>query len=102
MDPDYQPREEVEKVSAPTFTKNIRSTINSQQVESLINLFRQNTADNKELQTSFLAELDKIMDKAGIGGKTDNSNFRTRLGSLSPKDYQYLYNWLVELEENNK
>ncbi|CAG8669394.1 7084_t:CDS:2, partial [Cetraspora pellucida] len=66
-DPDYQERieEKVEVVkTAP------KPTIASQQVESLINLFRTKTADNKERQTKFLEELDKILEKKGIKEKT--------------------------------
>ena len=69
-----------------------KPTITSQQVESLINLFRSKTADNKERQSEFLEELDKIMVKRGIKEKTTNLNFRERLNSLLPMDYQHLYN----------
>ncbi|CAG8702948.1 10315_t:CDS:2, partial [Cetraspora pellucida] len=60
MDPDYSPREEKREEA----TK-LPPRINSQQVESLINLFRSKTMDNKERQTKFLEELDKVMEKRG-------------------------------------
>ncbi|CAG8565695.1 31442_t:CDS:2, partial [Racocetra persica] len=56
-----------------------RQTITTQQVESLINLFRSKTADNKERQTRFLEELDKVLEKKGIKEKTTSGNFRERL-----------------------
>jgi ERF superfamily protein len=101
MDPDYLPREEETKKvkESDLFSKPPRQTITNQQVDSLINLFRKNTSDNKERQTSFLEELDKIMTKAGISGKTDSRNFRERLSLLTPLDYQHLYNWLLKLED---
>ncbi|CAG8807572.1 8901_t:CDS:2, partial [Dentiscutata erythropus] len=85
-DPDYSPGEEKreEATKLPP-----RQTITTQQVESLINLFRQKTADNKERQTKFLEELDKILEKKGIKEKTTSGNFRERLNSLTPLDYQH-------------
>ncbi|CAG8744713.1 13444_t:CDS:2, partial [Cetraspora pellucida] len=70
-----------------------KPTITPQQVESLINLFRSKTADNKERQTKFLEELDKIMEKKGIKEKTTSGNFRERLSEIEK------YNKLRVLEE---
>ncbi|KLL05227.1 MAG: single-stranded DNA-binding protein [Mycoplasmataceae bacterium RV_VA103A] len=94
-DPDYSPREEKreEATRLPP-----RQTITSQQVESLINLFRSKTADNKERQTKFLEELDKLLEKRGVKEKTTSGNFRERLSGLLPVDYQWLYNWLLDLK----
>ncbi|KLL03393.1 MAG: Erf family protein [Mycoplasmataceae bacterium RV_VA103A] len=75
-----------------------KPTITTQQVESLINLFRTKTADNKERQTAFLNELDKVLEKRGVKGKTTSGNFRERLSGLWPVDYQWLYNWLLKNE----
>ncbi|CAG8507511.1 8229_t:CDS:2 [Cetraspora pellucida] len=68
-----------------------KQTISSQQVETLINLFRTKTADNKERQTAFLNELDKILEKKGIKEKITSGNFRERLqGNISPLTKQVL------------
>ncbi|CAG8558554.1 18907_t:CDS:2, partial [Racocetra persica] len=94
LDPDAfdgRPVGEKEEAKLPP-----KQTINSQQVESLINLFRSKTADNKERQTKFLEELDKILEKRGVKEKTTSFNFRERLQGLWPVDYQYLYNWLLK------
>ncbi|CAG8441179.1 9184_t:CDS:2 [Cetraspora pellucida] len=53
-DPDYSPREGEKREEATKLPP--RQTITSQQVESLINLFRTKTADNKERQTKALTE----------------------------------------------
>jgi hypothetical protein len=74
------------------------SALTTQNVNDLINLFRNKTTDNKELQTKFLTELDQLLAKQGITDTTSSSNFRSRLATLAPMDYQYLYNWLVRLE----
>jgi hypothetical protein len=75
------------------------STINLAQLEALVKLFRQKTSDDKERQTNFLTELDQKLAKRGIEGTTNAGNFRVRLTTLTPIDYQYLYNWLVGLED---
>lgn len=98
LDPDAfdsSPREK-EEVKATNLPP--RQTISTQHLESLLNLFRTKTADNKERQSSFLTELDKILEKAGVKGRTENSNFRSRLASLTPIDYQTLYNWLLDIK----
>jgi len=61
-----------------------------QQLEDLIKLFRQKTSEQKEKQTKFLTELDQLLVKRGIEGNTNAGNFRTRLATLTPIDYQYL------------
>lgn len=73
-------------------------TISLKAVESLINLFRQKTSDNKELQIKFLGELDQQLAKRGIEGNTNAGNFRARLATLTPLDYQYLCDWLLKLD----
>ncbi|CAG8664692.1 10999_t:CDS:2 [Cetraspora pellucida] len=89
LDPDAfdgRPVGEKEEAKLPP-----KQTITSQQVESLINLFRSKTADNKERQTKFLEELDKILEKRGIKEKTTSGNFRERLsGNISPLTKQVL------------
>ncbi|CAG8814242.1 5224_t:CDS:1 [Racocetra persica] len=87
LDPDAFDGSGVESTKLPP-----KQTISSQQVESLINLFRTKTADNKERQTAFLNELDKVLEKRGIKEKTTSGNFRERLSGLMPVDYQILYN----------
>jgi hypothetical protein len=73
--------------------------INSDLVDDLIRLFRQKTTGDKEKQTFFLTELDKQLTKQGVEGTTDPSNFRIRLTCLTPINYQWLYNWLLKIEE---
>jgi hypothetical protein len=68
------------------------STISIKQVEDLVKLFQQKTSNNKERQTNFLTELDQKLTKRGIEGTTNAGNFRVRLATLTPIDYQYLYN----------
>jgi hypothetical protein len=75
------------------------NTISIKEVESLINLFRQKTADSKERQTNFLTELDQQLAKREIAGTTNAGNFRARLAILTPVDYQYLCDWLLKLED---
>ena len=76
------------------------NTISMAQLEALVKLFRQKTSDDKERQTNFITELDQKLAKRGIEGTTNAGNFRTRLATLTPIDYQHLYNWLLKLEEN--
>jgi hypothetical protein len=109
-DPDYKSGKEEKKTNeekSPLSPQNLdqsltelqiqTNTISMKQVESLINLFRQKTSDNKELQIKFLGELDQQLAKRGIEGNTNAGNFRARLATLTPLDYQYLSNWLVKL-----
>lgn len=112
-DPDYRQREEEKKEiresnsslfpqkldQSLTELQNQTNTISMQQLEDLINLFRKKTGGNKEIQSNFLTELDQQLAKRKIEGTTNNGNFRLRLSSLTPLDYQYLYNWLVKLED---
>jgi hypothetical protein len=37
--------------------------------------------------------------KKGIEGTTNAGNFKMRLSSLTPMDYQWLYNWLLKIEK---
>ena len=103
-DPDYRQREEKEKNIEQTLTElaqeaNDPSTISIQQVESLIDLLRQKSKGDKEIQSKFVVELDQLLAKKGIEGTTNAGNFKMRLSSLTPMDYQWLYNWLLKIEK---
>src|SRR3954466_1035631 len=98
-DPDYREGNNKKQKDAEELTptqqksqvdqvKQRENAIEKHQVESLISLFRQKTADNKERQTNFCKELDQLLIKQGIEGTTTSINFRTRLSLLSPNDYQ--------------
>jgi hypothetical protein len=92
-DPDYRQREEKEKNIEQTLTElaqeaNDPSTISIQQVESLIDLLRQKSKGDKEIQSKFVVELDQLLAKKGIEGTTNAGNFKMRLSSLTPMDYQ--------------
>jgi hypothetical protein len=103
-DPDYRQHEEEQKEQkkATSISDNIdkplaeladhTNTISMQQANELIKLFKQKVNGNKERQTNFLAELDQQLAKRKIEGTTDAGNFRSRLTTLIPADYQYLYN----------
>jgi hypothetical protein len=110
-DPDYGKAEEEKKEaksSSPsqnmeqslTELTSQTNTVSIKQVDDLIKIFRQKTSDQKERQTNFLSELDQLLDKRRIEGTTNSGNFKTRLSSLTPADYQYLYNWLLKLKES--
>jgi hypothetical protein len=101
LDPDAFDTKVTERVNVTSTSSSANSpdTISIKQVDELISLFRKKTSDQKELQSNFLTELDQQLAKRGIVGTTNNGNFRWRLSSLTPLDYQYLYNWLVKLEE---
>jgi len=100
-DPDYRQREEEKKevkTSSQEIDKSLTelqektNTVSIKQVDDLIKLFRQKISDQKERQTKFLEKLDELLAKRGIEGTTNAGNFKVRLSSLTPSDYQYLYN----------
>jgi len=103
-DPDYRQREEKEerkeeaKSSSQEMEKSLAelqsqtNTISMKEVDRLVKLFREKTADQKERQTKFLEKLDELLTKRGMEGNTNSGNFRVRLSALSPVDYQYLHN----------
>jgi len=106
-DPDYGKAEEEEKKEnqegkSPLSSRNVdqsltelasqTNTISVKQLEDLINLLRQKSKGDKEIQTKFFAEVDQQLVKRGIEGTTQAGNFRARLASLTPLDYQHLYN----------
>ena len=108
-DPDYRQREEEKKevkTSSQEIDKSLTelqektNTVSIKQVDDLIKLFRQKISDQKERQTKFLEKLDELLAKRGIEGTTNAGNFKVRLSSLTPSDYQYLYNWLLKLPES--
>ncbi|CAG8713093.1 17187_t:CDS:2, partial [Racocetra fulgida] len=81
-DPDYRQAEEVSKVpekeQKPLPTEKLTTqtkTTNMQQVEKLIDLFKQKIKGDKEKQkerqTKFLEDLDKLLNKRGIEGTTE-------------------------------
>ncbi|KLL02918.1 MAG: single-stranded DNA-binding protein [Mycoplasmataceae bacterium RV_VA103A] len=109
-DPDYRQVEEVSKVpekeQKPLPTEKLTTqtkTIGMQQVEKLIDLFKQKTKGDKErqkeMQIKFLEDLDKLLNKRGIEGTTEPGNFRVRLAELNEEEYQWLWGWLVKVEE---
>jgi hypothetical protein len=108
-DPDYKAGEEEEEekkegksppFSSPNMDQSLTeiakktnpSTISMQQVDNLTNLLRQKGKGSREVQTQFFTELDQQLTKGGVEGTTQVGNFRSRLSSLTPADYQYLYN----------
>ena len=112
-DPDYGKAEETEKKDheekPPLSSRNVdqsltelasqTNTISVKQLETLINLLRQKSKGDKEIQTKFFTEVDQQLVRRGIEGTTQTGNFRARLASLIPLDYQHLYNWLLNLPE---
>ena len=105
-DPDYKAGEEEEeekKEEKPplsshnidqslTELQNQTNSVSVKQVEDLINLLRQKSKGDKAIQTKFFNEVDQQLVKRGIEGTTQVGNFRARLATLTPLDYQHLYN----------
>jgi len=106
-DPDYKAGEEEEEEEKkegkpPLSSRNIdqsltelqnqTNSVSMKQVDELINLLRQKSKGDKAIQTNFFTEVDQQLVKRGIEGTTQAGNFKARLSSLTPVDYQYLYN----------
>jgi len=112
-DPDYKAGEEEEEDKKegkpPLSSRNIdqsltelqnqTNSVSMKQVDELINLLRQKSKGDKAIQTNFFTEVDQQLVKRGIEGTTQAGNFKARLSSLTPVDYQHLYNWLLKLVE---
>jgi hypothetical protein len=78
---------------------NPTATISMQQVEELTNLLRQKNQVDKDNQAKFFAELDKKLTQQGVVGTTQTGNYKMRFSLLTRINYQYLYNWLLNLSK---
>lgn len=81
-------------------SKTSKKTITPEQVQELYDLFVSKRGTDRQIQTNFLAEVDKIMVKYGMVGTTNTGNFRIRLAILTPADYQSLMNYLNNLPDS--
>ena len=113
-DPDY--KEEKKDVITPEERKTISAflkkqqdnkldlttnkTITPEQVQEIYDLFVSKRGTDLSIQTNFLKEVDKIMVKYGMVGTTNTGNFRIRLATLTPADYQTLMNYLNNLPDS--
>ena len=91
-DPD-QEEQEIIPLSSP------KKTIVFQQAEELYKLFVKKRGTDLTMQTNFFNQVDRVMSNYNLVGKTNTGNFRLRLATLTPTDYQTLMNYLNKLPD---